>query len=79
MVAEPTSPRQNMDKTLSPASIGKKSPKKKSSIGLNPLGACLESPPPKKSHCENEGDKASFILQSLILDVLANISQEKTR
>jgi hypothetical protein len=74
MVAEPTSPRQNMDKTLSPTSIGKKTPKKKSSIGLNLLGASLESPLPKMSHCESEGVKVGSILQSLIPDVLANIS-----
>jgi hypothetical protein len=78
MVVEPTSPRHNMDKTLSPTSIGKRTPKKKSNIGLSLLGACLESPPPKRSHCENEGDKARFILQSSIPNVLANISQEKT-
>jgi hypothetical protein len=34
-------------------------------------------PPPNKSHCESERDKASSILQSLILNVLTNISQEK--
>jgi hypothetical protein len=66
-----------MDKTLSPTSIGKRTPKKKSSTVLNPLGTCLELPPPKKSHCESEGEKASSILQSLIFNVLTNISQEK--
>jgi len=63
---------------IPPTFVGKIIPKKKSSIVLNPLGTCLEFPPPKKSHYESEGDKASSILQSLILNVLTNISQEKT-